>query len=1041
MRVPTDMPKRRRRTSGRGRVIFIVVALVLFLLITSLRGVAGFWTDYLWFESLELESVFTGILGAKIALGAIFTGVFFVLCFLSLTVADKVAPKFRPQGPEDELLNRYHATVGRRAGLVRAGVSLVFGLVAGVGVSGEWQQWLLFRNGGDFGLQDQTFQTDVGFYVFKLPFYSTVVNWLFASGVIILIITVVAHYINGGIRLQSPLQRVTPAVKGHISVILALLALIKAADYWLQRYALTYSTRGTVDGALYTDVKAQLPAIYLLLIIALLSFGLFIYNIWRRGWVLPVIAVGLWALVAVVAGTAYPAFIQRFTVEPGESSKEAPYITHNIDATRAAMGLDRVDTQPFDYSEDRTEAIQAVNDNQGTIRNIRLLDPSIVRPTFQSLQSQEAGYQFNELDVDRYQVLRPDGQGYEETQVVIGTRDLDVGGIPQQSWEGRHLAYTHGYGVAVAPANATTEEGRPDFIVENVPVDIEPPGAVTETLDRPQLYYGENLPGYAITNTDRQEVDFAIGGQAQATAYDGTGGVHLDSWLRTAAFAARFGDWNLLISDFVTPESRIVFQRDVNERVREIAPFLEFDADPYPVMNNGRIVYIFDAYTTTDRYPNAQRADTGNVASNSGLNGKRFNYVRNSVKGVVDAYDGTVTLYVVDPTDPLAVAYQKAFPDLFRSVEDFPAELREHWRYPEDLFRVQTNMWGRYHIDNPAEFYERTASWSVAQDPGQGTGGAGTTVQPQTQAIPGQGIVRTRENRMDPYFMHLKLPGDDDVSFVSLRPYVPYSEDDTKRTLTAFMVASSEPDRYGQLTVYEMPPGTNIDGPSIVNSNILSNREVSAAITQLNQQGSRVQLGNMLLLPINNSILYVRPFYVASENATQLPELRNVIVAFNQQVVMNRTLRGALEQLFPGVSPETFEAVGEGDTTPEEEEDPNVPGQPSEPGTPTTPQDQTVASLLADAGRLLDEAEAKLRESGDLGAYQTAVKQAAALIAQAQQLQNGTTTGTSPSTTSPSTSVPSEGESPPTTASPDLSPTTVSTAVPATLAARPPGGT
>ena len=298
MRVPTDMPKR-RRSSGRGRIIVIVVIAVAFLLITSLRGLAGFWTDYLWFDSLGLSSVFSGVLGARIALGVIFTGVFFVLTFVSLTVADRIAPKNRPLGPEDDLLNRYHAVVDRRATLFRAVVSIVLGLIAGVGMSGEWNQWILFRNGGSFGIKDQTFQTDVGFYVFKLPFYMTVVNWLFASGIIILLVTIVAHYLNGGIRLQSPIQRVTPQVKAHISVILGLLALVKAVDYWLQRYALTWSTRGTVDGATYTDVKAQLPAIYLLLFIALLSFGLFIYNIWRRGWVLPVVAVGLWALVSV----------------------------------------------------------------------------------------------------------------------------------------------------------------------------------------------------------------------------------------------------------------------------------------------------------------------------------------------------------------------------------------------------------------------------------------------------------------------------------------------------------------------------------------------------------------------------------------------------------------------------------------------------------------------------------------------------------------------------------------------------------------------
>lgn len=1004
MRVPTDMPKRRRRGSGRGRVIFIVVILGLFLLLTSLRGLAGFWTDYLWFDSLNLSSVFTGILGAKIALGAIFTGLFFVLCFVSLTVADRIAPKFRPQGPEDELLNRYHATIGRRAGLLRAGVSLVFGLVAGVGVSGEWQQWLLFRNGGDFGVQDQTFQTDVGFYVFKLPFYITLVNWLFAAGVIILIITVVAHYLNGGIRLQAPVQRVTPQVKAHISVILAMLALVKAVDYWLQRYALTWSTRGTVDGATYTDVKAQLPATYLLLFIALLSCGLFIYNIWRRGWVLPVVAVGLWALVAVVAGTAYPAFIQRFVVEPAESSKEAPYIAHNIQATREAMNLDAVQTREFDYTEDQAAATKAVNDNPGTIRNIRLLDPNIVLPTYQRLQSQVAAYQFNELDVDRYLMKTPDGN-FATTQVVLGARDLSVNGIPQQSWEGRHLAYTHGYGVALAPANATTSEGRPDFRIQNVPTQFTPPDAMNVTLDRPQMYYGEKLPGYAITNANRDEIDYAIGGQTQQTTYDGSGGVRLDSWLRKAAFAARFGDWNLFISSFVTPESRIVFQRDVNVRVRQVAPFLKFDGDPYPVLHDGRIVYIFDAYTTTNAYPNAQRADLGNVPASSDLTGGGFNYIRNSIKGVVDTYDGTVKLYVVDPGDPIAEAWQKAFPDLFQPADDFPQDLRAHWRYPEDLFRVQTNVWSRYHLSDPAAFYEKTSAWSVAQDPGTIPSGVGTA-QNTPQLIPGQGLVRPRENRIDPYYMLLKLPGEDTEKFVSLRPYVPFSEDDSKKVLTAFMTASSDPADYGKLVVYQMPGGENIDGPSIVNSNILSNQAVSARISLLNQQGSQVRLGNMLLIPINNSILYVRPFYVASDNNTQVPEMREVIAVFGQNVVMAPTLKQALAQLFPGANPITYETGGGADTTTPE----TTPGATDNPPS-TTPStqppstgNQTADQLIDQAAKLLTDAEANLKATGDLGAYQKSVQQAQQLIAQAQQLLTG---GSSSSTTTPSTSPPS----------------------------------
>jgi len=1007
MRVPTDMPQRRR--VSRGRLVLIVVVAVLFALFMSLRGLAGFWTDWLWFDSLGLGSVFSGILGAKIALGAIFTIAFFVMMLVNLVIADRIGPKVRQSGPEDDLLDRYHATIGRRTKTVRVVVSLLLALIAGLGMSGDWNQWLLFRNGGDFGVNDQTFNTDVGFYVFKLPFYTSVVNWLFASGVIILIATVVAHYLNGGIRFQVPGPRVTPQVKAHISVILGLLALVKAADYWLQRYALTYSTRGTVDGATYTDVKAQLPAIYLLLFIALLSFGLFIVNIWRRGWTLPVVAVGLWALVSVVAGVGYPAFIQRFVVEPEESARETPYIEHNISATRDALGLSEVETQPFLYNQDKAVATQNVNENPGTIRNIRLLDPTIVAPTYQRLQSQYAQLRFNELDVDRYPIRTPSGE-VANTQVVVGTRDLNVGQIPQSSWEGQHLAYTHGYGVALAPANATTTQGRPDFLIRNVPqiVDSE---RISADISTPQLYYGENVSGYAITNASREEIDFIeADGQTKFTQYSGSGGVKLDSFFKKAAYGLRFSDWNLVVSNFLNSDSRIVYQRDIRERVEAVAPFMQFDADPYPVIQGGRVVYIFDGYTTTDRYPNAQRADASGLPAGSSLGGKRFNYIRNSVKGVVDTYDGTVKLFVVDPSDPIVSAYQKAFPALFAGVDEMPADLKAHWRYPEDLFRVQTNMFGRYHISDPTAFYEKSSSWSVAQDPGSTVSGS-TAVVTATQNPNGTTTLRTREARISPVYSLMRLPGQTGESFVMLRPFVPFSEDDSKKTLTSFMVANSDPSQYGKLTVYEMPAGFNIDGPAIVNANILSDPEVSKYTTLLNQQGSRTQFGSLMLTPVNNSIIYVRPLFVSSDNNTQIPELKQVIAVFGGQVVMKPTLREALQTLFPGANPQTFESVVDPGDSGTVIDNGSAGGSTTTTTTVPSTGNVTKDQLIDQAARALADADTALR-NGDLAGYQSKVREAQSLLTQAQSLPNGTSSssgaaGSSSSTTS--TTVPTGG--------------------------------
>ena len=992
MRAPEDIPRRRRgRGSGRGRVILLVAAAVLFVLFTSLRGVAGFYTDYLWFDSLDLTQVWSGVLWSKVFLGALFTLVFFVICFVNLTIADRIAPKFRATGPEDDLLNRYHEVVDRRAGLVRGAVSLLFGLVAGVGVSAQWNEWILFRNGGDFGTEDATFGQDVGFYVFKLPFITAVIDWAFASLVIILLITMVAHYLNGGIRLQSPFQRVTPQVKAHLSVLLALLALVKAVDYWFGRFELTFSSRGVVNGATYTDVNAQLPAMNLLLLISLLSCALFIVNIWRRGWVLPVVAVGLWGFVAVFAGALYPTFIQRVRVEPQESSREAEYIDNNILATREALGLDNVEVRPFSYQQDLETTTKAINDNEPTIRNVRLLDPKVVLPTYQNVQALRGYYRFNELDIDRYAIEAPNGVR-SETQVVLGNRDLNQGDLPQQSWEGRHIAYTHGYGTALSPANATTLVGQPDFLMSDVPVSIDDRLAQSITLDQPQLYFGENLTSYAIVGATRPEVDFLDNsGQTVPYRYEGSGGVQMSSWIRQAAFFLRFNfEWNLLFSDFITQDSRVLYIRDVRERFETTAPFMRFDADPYPVLDEGKIFYMIDGYTTSDRYPNAERADTSGLDAASGLSGHNFDYIRNSVKGVLDAYEGTVKLYVVDPDDPIVNAYAKAFPDLFADADEMSEGLRAHYRYPEDLFRVQTNMWGSYHINEPQSFYEGSDGWAVAQDPGTAvTTGIGQ--QTQTTTPTGQ-PVRTLAPRINPVYVIGRPPGEEREGFMMLRSYVPVSDDDSRRELTAFMVAKSDPDDYGKLIVYEMPSDNLPNGPALVNSIIQQNPEVSRDIALLNREGSRVSYGDLILVPINDTILYVRPLYLSSEGQTPVPELKQVIVVWGNDVIMRPTLREAIETLFPGVDVDTFEAEGERqDVPPPEGEEPESTTTTTSTVPPDGEPTQDPAVLLAQASQLFAEAQAAAG-AGDFTTYGSKLQQAIERVEQAERMLAATTT-------------------------------------------------
>jgi uncharacterized protein len=997
MRAPDDLPRRapRRKNGRRGRTILIIAVIAAFILLTSLRGIAGFYTDYLWFDSLDQSGVWRGILGAKLSLALIFMVGFFLLSWANLLIADRIAPPYRMAGPEDELLERYHDIVDDRMGWLRIVICVLLAIIAGSGVSSEWNSWVLFTHGGDFGIEDPQFHNDVGFYVFRLPFLSFVVDWLFASLLIVIIVTAVAHYLNGGIRVQPPSPRVTPQVKAHLSVLLAVLALVKTADYWLQRFELTTSTRGIVDGASYTDVRAQLPALNLLVLISLCAAALFVVNIFRRGWTLPAVAVGLWVFVAIVAGGIYPQYVQRFRVQPNESARERPYIARNIEATRAAMGLDEVTTQRFEPQTNANEVQLA--GAEPTVRNIRLWDPSarLSGQTFEQLQRIRNFYNINDVDVDRYAI------GGQPTQVNIGVRTINPDGVPGDSWEAGHLAYTHGYGVVMAPSNAA-EGNEPEFVLGEIPQTVQAEGL---ELKEPGtgIYFGEDLDGYIVVDTNRDEIDFQDEqGETQFTTYQGADGVQANSLVRRAAFALRFGDLNPLISDFMTDNSRVVYVRDVVDRVTKLAPFLEADNDPYPVLIGGRVQWVVDLYTSTSRYPYAQMADTDQVASSSGLN-HRFNYVRNSVKATVDAYDGTVTFYVMDEDDPILDAYRDAFPDLF-SGDDIPEELQAHLRYPEDLFRIQTAAYGRYHLDDPDDFFNQNDAWRVARDPG--TAGA----DPSTQVTNEQGqVTGAQAPRIAPYYQLLQLPNESgevsrQAEMVLMRPFVPFSEDDRSQLLTAFMGARMDPGNYGKLVVYELPSSDLPDGPGLAAAAIRADENVARDQTELGQRGSEVLYGNLLLVPVDNALLYVQPFYVLPEDETrQLPQLEKVIVNFGDTVVIEDTLQEALVALF-GERVATQERPGtEGGQPPPEAEPP-----PEQGGTTA----DEAASLLAQADRLFEQADAALAD-GDLATFQQRLNEARALVAQANELLAGgggdsgdesTTTTTSTTTTEPETS-------------------------------------
>ena len=944
---------RPRFGSRRVRLIALLVVGGLFVLVLSLRGIASFYTDYLWFDSLDRTDVWARVLLAKVALFAIFAAVFFVLMFVNLLIAGRLAPEIRPPGPEEDMVSRVHDLVSARPGLFRVVVAFLFSLLSASGVSGRWEEWLLFVNRREFGVSDPLFDTDIGFYVFRLPFLSFLVGWAFAALMIILVVVSVVHYINGGIRLQAPgAERVQPAVKVHLSAILAALALVKAADYWLSRYELTISERGVVDGALYTDVKAKLPALNLLLLISLFAALLLLVNLRRRGWVLPALAVGLWAFTALVMGNLYPAFVQRFRVDPNTTAREATYTIDNIAATRSAYSLlpDRdVALEVFDYEENLTPGqLRAASQ---TVRNARILDPFTLTDTFDKDQGERDFYRFSPvLDVDRYEV---DG---ELTQVVLAARELNLSELG--SWERQHVAITHGYGLAIARANVTDVRGSPEFIAGGLPVDVDP--RIGLELDEPQIYVGESLQGYALVGATRDEVDYVDGnGQDVSFRYTGDGGVAMGSFLRRGAFALRFGQLDPLISNFVGSDTSIIYVRDVRERVSSVAPFLELDSDVYPVVFDGRIHYVLDAYTTTGRYPYSQGADTSGLGSRSGLAGAGANYIRNSVKAVVDAYDGDVTLYVMPVGDPIIEAWQSAFPDLFTDFADMPEGLRTHMRFPTDLFTVQTNMWASYQVSEPEALIIGTERWAVAQDPGRSVLAGGTA-----ESVVGEsGLITSRERRVPAYYSLLQLPGEEEASYVALRPFVPVSDDDSRKELTAFMVGETRADGTSRLVSYEM---SNLlaPGPAIVASNISTNPEISRELTLLNDQGSQVDFGDMLLLPVDDSVLYVRPMYVRAQG-TQIPLLAGVIAAVGNRTALGKTLGEALDKLYPGadftgvVLPPV---VTDGDGA-----QPDAPDDAAEPAEPDTPAADDGPVTGAETGPLTrEEAEELLGELSEL---------------------------------------------------------------------------
>ena len=910
----------------RGFSFIVFVAIIGF---SVARAVATFFTNYLWFDSVNLNSVWIKILLTKGALVGALSLLAFIFIFTNLRLAVRATPvmdifeSFESQDP----LSRFRAWTNERFLRYRLWGTIGLSLFLGAGASQLWEQVLLFLNQQSFGVTDPVFQADVSRYVFGLPLYRLFVSWGFQLVIFTSLIIILFFVATGALQLrQGRLPEVSSGAKAHLSVLLAFIAILKAFAYRLDSMELLYSPRGKVFGASYTDVIAHLPALNLLILISLFGAVLLLVNIKRRGWLLPATAISLWLAVSIIVGGLVPAAIQRFRVVPDELNKELPYVENHIDYTRLAYGLDSIEEKSFAASADLSQ--NDISNNKQTVDNIRLWDPTVLAETYSQLQEIRAYYALQEVDVDRYRI------NGELTQVMVAARELDQTNLPAVGWVNERLQYTHGFGVVFSPANNVASQGQPDFYVKGVPATT----TVSELeVDQPRIYFGESADSveYVVVNSLQDEVDYPLSTEGQSVAYtnySGDGGVGIGSFFRRLGFALRYSELNLLISNQLSDDSKLIMERNIVSRVKKAAPFLYTDNDPYLALIDGNLFWIIDMYTVSDKYPYAQPADTRRINENSGLP-VNFNYLRNSVKAVVNAYDGTMNFYVVDENDPIMTAYNDIFPDLFSPKSEMSSELLDHIRYPEDLFTIQSDMYRDYHMTDPRVFYADEDPWVIPSD---------SSTTPRVATLRGE-FTEIGFKPMLPYYLLMSLPGETDLSYLIFQPFNP----ENRPNMQSFLVADADPENYGQLIDFRLPKGEFVDGPSQVATRINQDPDISQIFTLLDQQGSSVIKGNLFVVPINQSILYYQPIYLQGEQ-NPLPEFKFVVVVFQDRIIMSETLSEALVNIFGEelISDVVEESEGE------------------------SPLD-----LLAKATTAFEQAQEQLQK-GNLGKYQELIDQA-----------------------------------------------------------------
>ena len=934
--------------SVKGQLMFLVVLAAIFVFGDVVAAAVSFYTDWLWFTSVGYESVFITIFQAKVlsfALGAV---AFLVPAVVSLLLARTIMSRQRTVSIREEKGIAYIVQLGqdvpRRLVMVvamLASVGLAF--ISGLAASGEWEAGLRFLNAKSFGIADPLFGQDVGFYFFSLPLYSFAQGFFFWSLVAILGLTVLVYMVSitdGNMALDPGVFVAHRVAKLHVMVLAALAALAMAVSYRLQIFDLVYAARAVTSGAGYTDATARQTAMWVLMGIMVVIAILFVVSAFRHGFGLPLYGVGLWVAAAIVLGVIYPSVVQSLQVAPNELQKERPYIDSSIKMTRQAFGLNNIQEQNFQAADAVTAA--EVNATPDTINNIRLWDYRPLLQTYNQIQSIRLYYDFNNIGIDRYTI------GGQYRQVMLAARELapDKLAAQAQNWVTRHLQFTHGYGLAMSPVNAIVGEGLPDLLVKDIP----PVGDMK--IDKPQIYYGLTDPGYAVVKTTAQEFDYPKGEDNVYGSYQGEGGVKVDSLVRRLAYAWYFKDGNILFSSYFTPDSKILYVRDIQDRVAKVAPFLTLDKDPYMVVADGQLFWIQDAYTSSTAYPYSavyqeRTAATVQTAQGQQLaqvqTGRTFNYIRNSVKVVVSAYDGSMRFYLADPSDPLVSSYASIFPGLFVPMDQMPASIKAHIRYPEDLFKAQANMYSTFHMQDPQVFYNREDQWNISSE-----------------------LVGTAKQPIEPYFVIMRLPGQPREEFLEMLPYSPSNKDN----MIAWLAARSDGANYGKLVVYMYPKDKLSYGPSQIEARVNQDPTISSQFTLWNQSGSSVTRGNLLVIPVGQANLYAMPIYLQASSGS-IPELKRVILSTGNKVVMEPTLGDALTKLFDGKvtvggAQPTLAAQPAAQPTPQAGQQPPSAAQPSatpSPGAPTS-----VADLIKAAQADYNAAQDKLK-AGDWAGY------------------------------------------------------------------------